>query len=133
MGGWFRAACTGHAARSCAALLLACALAMAAPAALARGAPPDVAVAELPHEARDVLARIHAGGPFRYDRDGVVFGNREKLLPPQKRGYYHEYTVKTPGEKTRGARRIVCGGPKREPVACWYSDDHYVTFRRIRE
>ncbi len=92
----------------------------------------EVALRELPREARDVYDRILAGGPFHYDRDGVVFGNREGILPPHKRGYYHEYTVRTPGERTRGARRIVCGGPKREPEACYYTDDHYQTFRRIR-
>jgi len=108
--------------------------AIAATAACARSTPPaDVAVAELPPEARDVLARIRAGGPHRYERDGVVFGNREHQLPAQKRGYYHEYTVATPGVKTRGARRIVCGGPKTAPDACWYTGDHYETFARIRE
>jgi ribonuclease T1 len=62
-----------------------------------------------------------------------VFGNYEGLLPKQPRGYYHGYTVETPGAHNRGARRIVCGGAKREPVACFYTDDHYVSFRRIRE
>ena len=93
----------------------------------------EIGVAELPAEARDVLARIHAGGPFRYERDGVVFGNRERLLPERKRGYYHEYTVATPGAKNRGALRIVCGGPKTAPEACWYTADHYQSFARIRE
>jgi ribonuclease T1 len=93
----------------------------------------DIAVRELPREARDVLASIHAGGPFRYERDGVVFGNREHSLPRRPRGYYHEYTVRTPGERTRGARRIVCGGPRESPEVCYYTDDHYQTFRRIRE
>ena len=120
------------------ALVLALAFVMAtlvAPAAIARGPAPvaDVKASTLPREAHDVLARIHAGGPFRYSRDGIVFGNRERLLPAQKRGYYHEYTVSTPGERDRGARRIICGGAKRAPVACWYSDDHYASFRRIRE
>jgi ribonuclease T1 len=86
---------------------------------------------ELPREAKEVLTRIEAGGPFSYDRDGVVFGNRERILPGRARGYYHEYTVHTPGERTRGARRIVCGGPQRTPDACFYSDDHYQSFRRI--
>jgi ribonuclease T1 len=93
----------------------------------------EVVVAQLPREARDVLALVHAGGPFRFERDGVTFGNRERSLPTRKRGYYHEYTVATPGERTRGARRIVCGGPRRTPEVCYYSDDHYATFRRIRE
>jgi ribonuclease T1 len=103
-------------------------------AAVARGPSPDeIAVAELPPEALDVLARIKSDGPFRYDRDGIVFGNRERRLPPQSRGYYHEYTVPTPGVKTRGARRIICGGPRTAPHACYYTSDHYETFRRIRE
>jgi len=117
-----------------AALLLAAVL--VAPAAFARtatGALPDVALADLPPEARAVSAEIASGGPFRYDRDGVVFGNREKILPAKPRGYYHEYTVPTPHSTSRGARRIVCGGPKKAPDACYYSDDHYASFRRIRE
>lgn len=104
--------------------------------ALARGPAPsksEIRVAELPAEARDLLARIRDGGPFRYDRDGVVFGNREHQLPAERRGYYHEYTVPTPGAKNRGARRIVCGGPKKAPEACYYTGDHYQTFARVRE
>jgi ribonuclease T1 len=86
-----------------------------------------VAVADLPAEARDALNLIDKGGPFPYSRDGVVFGNFEKILPKQDRGYYHEYTVKTPGESDRGARRIVTGtGGER-----YYTDDHYKSFRRI--
>jgi len=94
---------------------------------------PSVTLAELPNEARAVDAAIRKGGPFRYERDGVVFGNFEKLLPVKPRGYYHEYTVPTPGAKNRGARRIVCGGARKAPEACYYSDDHYQSFRRIRE
>ncbi|MEO7888191.1 MAG: ribonuclease domain-containing protein, partial [Polaromonas sp.] len=71
-----------------------------------------VAVAQLPPQGRDMMARIYQGGPFKHEKDGVVFGNRERLLPDQKRGYYREYTVRTPGERSRGARRIVCGGLK---------------------
>ena len=88
----------------------------------------------LPREAQEVYALIRKGGPFRYDRDGVVFGNREKLLPAKPRGYYHEYTVRTPGAKNRGARRIVCGGPATDArTRAIYTDDHYQSFRRIRE
>jgi ribonuclease T1 len=116
------------------ALLAFVAVVLLAPLARARGEPDGLAVVamrELPAEARQVLAHIEAGGPFKYDRDGVVFGNRERILPGRPRGYYHEYTVPTPGAHNRGARRIVCGGPKRAPDACFYTDDHYQTFRRI--
>jgi ribonuclease T1 len=115
---------------------LACVSACTVPTANARSRAAErdeVVVAQLPREARDVLALVHAGGPFRFERDGVTFGNRERSLPTRKRGYYHEYTVATPGERTRGARRIVCGGPRRTPEVCYYSDDHYASFRRIRE
>ena len=93
----------------------------------------EVRVAALPAEARDVLELIRTGGPFRFERDGVTFGNREHALPLRSRGFYHEYPVATPGRRTRGARRIVCGGARRAPEVCYYSDDHYATFRRIRE
>jgi len=93
---------------------------------------PEVALADLPKEARDLRALIDKGGPFHYSRDGVIFGNREHILPPKPRGYYHEYTVRTPGARDRGARRVVCGGPMTMPDVCYYSDDHYQTFRRIR-
>ena len=86
-------------------------------------------MADLPKEAQDTLKLIDAGGPYPYSRDGVVFGNLEKILPKHDRGYYHEYTVKTPGEKDRGARRVVTGtGGER-----YYTDDHYESFRRIAE
>lgn len=93
---------------------------------------PAVAENELPVQAQQVLAQIRAGGPFRYQKDGAVFGNRERLLPLQKRGFYRQYTVPTPGERDRGARRIVCGGlqPQR-PDACFYTKDHYNSFRLI--
>jgi ribonuclease T1 len=112
------------------------AVALLAAPAQARVTPDDlpaVAVGDLPRDARAVMAQIHSGGPFRYSRDGVVFRNRERLLPAKPRGYYHEYTVPTPGSSNRGARRIVCGGPRKTPDACYYTDDHYRTFRRIRE
>ena len=123
-----------HRARLTQVIVALAALAALAPVALARGQPDGldvVAARELPREAREVLARIETGGPFAYERDGVVFGNRERILPGRARGYYHEYTVRTPGERSRGARRIVCGGPVRAPDACFYSDDHYQSFRRI--
>ncbi|HYR05357.1 MAG TPA: ribonuclease domain-containing protein [Gallionella sp.] len=90
---------------------------------------PIVAVAELPTEARDTLHVIKQGGPFAYPRDGAVFKNYERILPKQPRGYYREYTVKMSGAHNRGVRRIVCG-PLPE---CYYSPDHYRTFKRIRE
>ncbi len=91
-----------------------------------------IAVSQLPPQGQGMLALIYQGGPFRYDKDGTVFGNREKILPKQNRGYYREYTVKTPSERTRGARRIVCGGLKpAAPDACYYTDDHYASFRKI--
>jgi ribonuclease T1 len=89
--------------------------------------------AQLPPEAVVTLDSIAAGGPYRYPKDGVVFGNFERLLPPHRRGYYHEYTVPTPRARNRGARRIVCGGPPRRIDNCFYSDDHYASFKRIIE
>ncbi|NDY91994.1 hypothetical protein G3A44_12430 [Ideonella sp. TBM-1] len=94
---------------------------------------PVVQLAELPPEARETDKLIQAGGPFPYEKDGTVFGNRERLLPRKSRGFYREYTVRTPGAKNRGARRIVCGGEvPREPEACFYTEDHYASFRRIQ-
>jgi ribonuclease T1 len=91
-----------------------------------------VAVAQLPPQGRSMLTLIYQGGPFRHDKDGVVFGNRERLLPAHARPYYREYTVRTPGERSRGARRIVCGGLEpAAPDACFYTDDHYASFRKI--
>jgi ribonuclease T1 len=94
---------------------------------------PVIALAELPREARETLGLIRGGGPFPYERDGVRFGNRERLLPPEARNYYREYTVRTPGVRNRGARRIVCGGPAKTPDACYYTDDHYRSFARISQ
>jgi ribonuclease T1 len=91
-----------------------------------------VVIAELPPQGRDMVRLIYQGGPFRYDKDGSVFGNRERILPARNRSYYREYTVQTPGERSRGARRIVCGGfVPTTPDACYYTDDHYASFRRI--
>ena len=92
-----------------------------------------ISVVELPRQGRETYELIRQGGPFPYDKDGAVFGNRERLLPNEKRGFYREYTVITPGSRDRGARRIVCGGPPRTPHACFYTADHYASFRQIVE
>ena len=103
-------------------------------------APPstsDTAVATiawsvLPPQGQQVMQQIREGGPFRYEKDGTVFGNRERLLPIQTRGFYREYTVPTPGLKHRGAKRIVCGGTQpQRPEACYFTEDHYSSFRLI--
>lgn len=88
-----------------------------------------VSVAELPHEARQTLRLIQSGGPFPYSRDGIVFGNFEKRLPLQPRGYYREYTVRTPWLRDRGPRRIIHGNGDE----FYYTADHYQSFRRIVE
>ena len=116
------------------ALLLALAALAAWPSAAQRGPAPEqpvgeVSASQLPKEAQATLALIRKGGPFPYAKDGAVFGNREGLLPKQKRGYYREYTVKTPGERTRGARRIIKGSSGE----FFYTEDHYGHFRRIRD
>ncbi len=84
---------------------------------------------QLPKEAVQTIDLIRKGGPFPHQRDGVTFGNREKLLPPRERGWYREFTVRTPGERTRGARRIVAG----RDGTLYYTDDHYRSFKRILE
>jgi ribonuclease T1 len=92
----------------------------------------SVALTELPSEAQQTDRLIRAGGPFPYAKDGMAFGNRERQLPRRERGYYREYTGPTPGARNRGARRIVCGGVQAaRPEACYYTDDHYASFRRI--
>ncbi|BEP46390.1 MULTISPECIES: ribonuclease domain-containing protein [Variovorax] len=92
----------------------------------------SIALSELPVQGQRTYEAILSGGPFRFEKDGTVFGNRERLLPPARRGHYREYTVATPGSRDRGARRIVCGGEQRTtPEACWYTADHYASFRRI--
>lgn len=93
-----------------------------------------VALAALPAEARTTHRLILAGGPFPYRKDGTVFGNRERLLPRAQRGFYREYTVPTPGSRDRGARRIVCGGERPTvPEACFYTADHYASFKLIAQ
>jgi len=89
----------------------------------------EIRFADLPPEARATLQLIDSSGPFPYSRDGIVFGNYERQLPSRPRGYYHEYTVPTPGVRNRGARRIIVGKASER----YYTDDHYRTFRRIRE
>jgi len=112
-------------------LIVVCALLVLIGAALAQGPAPigDIALAALPREAHATLALVKAGGPFPYARDGSVFSNREKMLPARQSGYYREYTVKTPGARDRAARRIVAG----TSGEYYYTDDHYNSFRRIRE
>jgi ribonuclease T1 len=95
--------------------------------------PATINVAQLPSQGRATYELIRQGGPFPYGKDGAVFGNRERSLPSEKRGFYREYTVATPGSRDRGARRIVCGGPARAPHACYYTADHYASFRMIVE
>jgi ribonuclease T1 len=90
---------------------------------------PEVRESALPAEARNTLALIRAGGPYRYSQDNQTFGNFERILPRKDRGYYREYTVPTPGESDRGARRIVAGDDGEK----YYTDDHYETFRFIAE
>lgn len=91
-----------------------------------------IALTALPVQGQDVYRRILAGGPFKYSKDGTVFGNRERLLPGQPRGFYREYTVPTPGSRDRGARRIVCGGEiVKRPETCFYTKDHYQSFQKI--
>jgi ribonuclease T1 len=105
--------------------------------ALAKEGPVDAAqlsvpFASLPPEARVTYKLVVQGGPFPYDKDGDVFANRERLLPSQPRGYYREYTIKTPGVPHRGAQRLVCGGrAATAPQACFYTADHYASFRKI--
>ena len=108
--------------------------ALALPAAAQRAPTPaepvgEIHVEQLPREAKATIALIKKGGPYPYAKDGAIFGNREGLLPKQKRGYYREYTVKTPGERTRGARRIVVGSAGE----MYFTEDHYNHFRLIRK
>jgi ribonuclease T1 len=92
-----------------------------------------ISLKELPPEAIHTLQLIRKGGPFPYKKDGVTFNNRERLLPRQPRGYYSEYTVKTPKSRDRGARRIVAGGDPTTSAEYYYTDDHYNSFKRITE
>jgi len=118
------------------ALLLGLALSVAGEAGARQPATTGVtiALADLPSQGRATYRLILAGGPFVYDKDGSVFGNRERQLPAARRGYYREYTVKTPGARSRAGRRIICGGRRpTQPEACYYTSDHYASFRKIIE
>ena len=90
-----------------------------------------ISLSELPTQGAQTYQLILQGGPFPHEKDGVVFGNRERQLPAKKRGFYREYTVTTPGARNRGVKRIVCGGPAKTPNDCFYTADHYASFRRI--
>ena len=108
--------------------------ATALPAKNALTQPPleEISVQQLPPQGRTTYRLIFEGGPFPFEKDGSVFGNRERLLPFHQRGYYREYTVPTPRAKDRGARRIVCGGyTQNRPRNCYYTSDHYNSFRKI--
>jgi len=99
----------------------------------ASGALAAVTKAQLPGEAADTLRLIKSGGPFPFGEDGVLFRNSTGLLPQHPRGYYHAYTVRTPGAPDRGQRRIVCGGLRKQTGDCYYTDDYYVSFKRIAD
>jgi ribonuclease T1 len=90
-----------------------------------------IAWADLPEQGRVTYLLVLKGGPFPYEKDGVAFGNRERLLPQAQRGYYREYTVPTPGASNRGVRRLVCGGEAPPPKVCYYTADHYASFRQV--
>jgi ribonuclease T1 len=112
------------------------ALALLGPSLVEAKGPPaeseTVRLADLPREAQITDSLIRSNGPFPYRKDGMTFGNRERLLPAKPRGHYREYTVRTPSSRDRGARRIVCGGnPPSKPESCFYTDDHYASFKRI--
>ncbi|GAQ50785.1 ribonuclease domain-containing protein [Streptomyces acidiscabies] len=115
----------GAAAAVLSALLVGGTVATASPAAAAVG---SICYGDLPSQAHTTLNLIDQGGPFPYSQDGVVFQNREGVLPSRSSGYYHEYTVITPGSSTRGARRVVTGQQSQED---YYTSDHYATFDLI--
>ncbi len=136
---FFKSLLTHFTGLATAVTLLACTSLFSSPAAafsFLQGSD-TVAATSLPQEAQKTLALIKSGGPFPYTKDGTVFGNYERILPRQKRGYYTEYTVRTPGLKNRGPKRIIAGqGKTGDPATSgeyWYTADHYKTFRRIVE
>jgi ribonuclease T1 len=99
--------------------------------AQAAGTLGSATLAQLPAEAAETLKLIKSGGPYPYADDGVLFRNTAQLLPDHPRGYYHTYTVRTPGATDRGQRRVVCGGPRKHTDDCYYTDDYYASFKRI--
>lgn len=115
-------------------ILMACTILVQARSPQEANSEPSLWVSDMPREGQRTYQLILQGGPFPYEKDGTIFGNRERLLPRQARGYYREYTVRTPGARNRGARRIVCGGQEpTRPKACYYTQDHYASFRLIVE
>jgi ribonuclease T1 len=113
-------------------ILMACTILVQARSPQEANSEPSISVSDMPREGQRTYQLILQGGPFPYEKDGTIFGNRERLLPRHARGYYREYTVRTPGARNRGARRIVCGGPEpTRPKACYYTQDHYASFRLI--
>ena len=107
--------------------------AVAASGAQQQNALTTVTKAQLPGEAAETLRLIKAGGPFPFSEDGVLFRNSAAMLPQHPRGYYHAYTVRTPGSADRGQRRVVCGGQRKQTSDCYYTDDYYTSFKRIAE
>jgi ribonuclease T1 len=134
-----KAAKTGHLSRRgllnvLGMVVLVCTITVQAKAPLPIQTLPVIALQALPKEGQETYRNIRKGGPFPYEKDGTVFGNRERILPRKDRGFYREYTVRTPGSRDRGARRIVCGGYElRDPQACYYTADHYTSFSVIND
>lgn len=134
-----KAAKTGHLSRRgllnvLGTVVLVCTITVQAKAPLSTQTLPVIALQALPKEGQETYRNIRKGGPFPYEKDGTVFGNRERILPRKDRGFYREYTVRTPGSRDRGARRIVCGGYElRDPQACYYTADHYTSFSVIND
>ncbi|WP_341684706.1 ribonuclease domain-containing protein [Limnohabitans sp.] len=134
-----KAAKTGHLSRRgllnvLGMVVLVCTITVQAKAPLPTQTLPVIALQALPKEGQETYRNIRKGGPFPYEKDGTVFGNRERILPRKDRGFYREYTVRTPGSRDRGARRIVCGGYElRDPQACYYTADHYTSFSVIND
>ena len=134
-----KAAKTGHLSRRgllnvLGMVVLVCTITVQAKAPLPTQTLPVIALQALPKEGQETYRNIRKGGPFPYEKDGTVFGNRERILPRKDRGFYREYTVRPPGSRDRGARRIVCGGYElRDPQACYYTADHYTSFSVIND